>query len=56
MNNQGRLNRIEDEIGKLHDDKLDCEEDLRYLTEPFEINPLALVARVSMSRRSNPGR
>ena len=36
----------------MHADKLELEEDLRYLTEPFGINPLAFVARVSMSRRS----
>lgn len=46
-----RLHKIEQDIGRLSEERVDYESDLRFLTEPFGINPISFMIRAVASRR-----
>ena len=49
--NMARLHKIEQDIGRLSEERVDYESDLRFLTEPFGINPISFMIRAVASRR-----
>lgn len=53
--NKARLHKIEQDIDRLGEERVDYESDLRFLTEPFGINPISFMSRAVASRRKTEG-
>jgi hypothetical protein len=51
--NRSKSFKIEEDIDKLNEERIDYESDLRFLTEPFGINPISFMSRGVASRRKS---